>query len=92
VQFQRFCQILFDFYDQGRRFEDFGEGTEAHDPGFDLFGAGRLETQLQGTVLELFVFLARVPAALQKIAGQRLVKATFTRTASSVNMPKLWRR
>ena len=39
-------------------------------------GAGDLEGQFQRAVLEFFVFLARVPAALQKIAFE-ILKSRF---------------
>jgi hypothetical protein len=40
------------FY-QGRGFEDFGEGAEAHDPGLDLIRGGDFERQFQRFILEL---------------------------------------
>jgi hypothetical protein len=61
VGFQRFPQVVFDFFEQRSRFEDLGEQAEANDLGLDLLGSGHFEGQFQRPVFELFLFLRRCP-------------------------------
>jgi hypothetical protein len=71
---QRFLQILVDLFHEGGRFEDFGKGAEAHDPGLDLLDSGNFKNQLQRAVFELFIFPAWsiIPSLIPLLNGTTL--------------------